>query len=488
MNSLEALFSLIASLTKSEKRYFRMVVDLQGGEKNYLTLFNVLEQATAFDDDLQKKLAELFPGLLLETPRKHLYRVIMKSLRQFENENSIDSRLLNLIEDSRILHNKGMLSLSLEQLAKAKDIALGHEKYLHYVIAARQEMEYLLKSQFIGITEIELVDKQERIKEFLEHETNASRHGMLYEVLLFRYWKNGVSRNERDVLRLNDLILEEHQLLNLQRIKTFESQKLHLHFQSTYFLMSNSTESSLQVFRDLDALYQSHQHLWKDSPAQYVQLIDGILYDLRLSANYSEMDFYFPRLSAIGGESESLKNKFKYKILEHRLHSLADQHKASEAMGVLQEILPVFAKETTQLTQLAKSQVQFAIARILFLAKQYHQALKYINTILNLSEASTQAQLYISCRLLYLQINSFLNSADHLAYAIRSVERKLKAERKMFGVEKLVISILKNWIVGKPVKNLSEQILVLKANPFEYKLMKELFIEEWIADLNTVVN
>jgi hypothetical protein len=344
-------------------------------------------------------------------------------------------------------------------------------------------MEYLLRSQFVGITEIELINRQEKIKEFLEHETNASRHSTLNEVLLFRYWKNGVTRSERDVLNLNDLILEEHQLLNLQRIKTFESQKLHLHFQSTYFLMSNSPESSLQVFRDLDALYQSHHRLWKDSPTQYVQLIDGILYDLRVMSNYDEMDFYFQRLNAMSGKLESHKNLLKYKILEHRLHALADQRKVEEALALWQEILPVFAKETAQLNQLARSELQFSIARILFLAAHYQQALKHINTILNLSEASTQARLYISCRLLYLQINSFLNSADHLTYAIRSIERKLKSERKMFGVEKLVISFLKSWIGGKSIRNLSDQIEMLKTNSFERELMKELCIEEWIANL-----
>jgi tetratricopeptide (TPR) repeat protein len=484
MNAIESLFFLVESLTKSEKRYFRMLTGMQGGEKKYLTLFNLLEQHSVFDDSLKRKLSELFPGHSLEPPRKHLFRVLIKSLRQFENENSVDSQLMNLIEDSRILFNKGIISLSVEQLAKAKEIALVHEKYLHYVLAARQEMEYLSASQFFGITEIELVDKQERIKEFLEHETNASRHGALYEVLLFRYWKKGTSRNERDVLKLNDLILEEHQLLTLQRIKTFESQKLHLHFQSTYFLMSNSAESSLHVFRDLDALYQSQQHLWKDSPAQYVQLIDGILYNLRITSNYNEMDFYFHRLNTIRSESENLKINIKYKTYEHRLNALADQRKIEEAMDVLKEITPIFAKEITSLTQLARSQFHFAIARILFLAKQYQQALKYINAILNLSEASTQARLYISCRILYLQINSFLNSAEHLIYVIRSIERKFGAERKMFGAENLVISFLKNWISGKTMKNFSEQIETLKANPFELGLLKELFIEDWVADLN----
>ncbi len=484
MNSIELLFSLIASMTKSEKRYFRMTTDLQGGEKNYLVLFNLLESHKTFDDSLKKQVSKLFPGLSIEPPRKHLYRVLIKTLRQYENENSVDSKLLNLIEDSRILYNKGILSLSLEQLTKAKELALRHEKYLHYVIAARQEMHYLLRSQFVGITEIELVEKQQKIQEFLEHEANASQHGVLYEVLLFRYWKNGISRNEKDVLKLNDLLLEEYQILNSQRIKSFESQKLHLYFQSIYFMMSNNHESSLQVFRDLDELFLSNEHLWKDNPAQYVQLIDGILYDLRIMERYEEMEFYFHQLKSIKSESEGLTIVLKYKILDHQLQALADQKKTEEALLVIAENQPGLSKEIAQLNLQTRTQLQFSITRILFLAKDYEKALKQIIVILNLSEASLQARLYVSCRILYLQINASLGNSEHLLYAIRSIERKLRSDRKMFGVEKLVISFLKRWISMKPVKDLKEQLEVLKGNPFENQLLKELFIEEWIREVS----
>jgi len=483
MNSIELLFSLIASMTKSEKRYFRMTTDIQGGKKNYLLLFDLLESHKTFDEALKKQVSKSFPGLSIEPTRKHLYRVLIKSLRQYENENTVDSRLLNLIEDSRILYKKGILSLSLEQLAKAKELALRHEKYLHYIIAARQEMHYLMRSQFVGITEIELVEKQQKIKEFLEHEATASQHGALYEVLLFRYWKKGVSRNEKDVLKLNDLLLEEYQIINTQRLKSFESQKLHLYFQSIYFMMSNNHESSLQVFRDLDELYLSNEHLWKENPAQYVQLIDGILYDLRLMKRYEEMEFYFHRLKGIKSESEGLTVVLRYNILDHQLQALCDQKRTKEALSLIEESQPSLSKEITQLNLQTRTQLQFSIVRIFFLAKDYRKALKQIIVILNLSEASLQARLYVSCRILYLQINASLGNYDHLLYAIRSIERKLRSARKMFGAEKLVISFLKRWINMKPVTDLKEQLEILKGNPFENQLVKELFIEEWIEEV-----
>ena len=40
------LILLIQSLTKAEKRYFRLYANLQSGEKNYLLLFDLINKGT----------------------------------------------------------------------------------------------------------------------------------------------------------------------------------------------------------------------------------------------------------------------------------------------------------------------------------------------------------------------------------------------------------------------------------------------------------
>ncbi len=45
MYSIEHLFSLVKSMSKSEKRYFRLTTDLQQGEKGYLSLFDILDSS-----------------------------------------------------------------------------------------------------------------------------------------------------------------------------------------------------------------------------------------------------------------------------------------------------------------------------------------------------------------------------------------------------------------------------------------------------------
>ena len=206
MYSIETIYSLISSMTKSEKRYFNMMSDLQKGDKDYLALFRELEGAETFTPAVHEKLKAMFSGGSIEPARKHLYRVLMKSLRQFESDKDFEGRVINLIQDSRILYNKGMVRLSLEQLEKAKQLALEGEKFIYYVLASRQELEFLVRFQFAGMSEYELIEKQKKISELLSHESKITQHSMLYEVLLMRYWKNGLVRSQQAVTQLNDLL------------------------------------------------------------------------------------------------------------------------------------------------------------------------------------------------------------------------------------------------------------------------------------------
>ena len=44
------LILLIQSLTKAEKRYFRLYANLQSGEKNYLLLFDLINKGASSED------------------------------------------------------------------------------------------------------------------------------------------------------------------------------------------------------------------------------------------------------------------------------------------------------------------------------------------------------------------------------------------------------------------------------------------------------
>jgi hypothetical protein len=483
MLPVEVLHPLIQSLTKSEKRYFRLTVSLQQGEKAYLKLFDCLDRHERFTDELKQELKTVFPGATLEPARKHLYRVLMKSLRQFESDKSVDEKLINLIQDSLILFNRGFVSVSFEQLEKAKNLALEYEKFMFYILAARQELEFTIRQQFVGWDESKLIEKQEKIRELLEHELTVQQHASLYEVLLLRYWKTGVVRSLQENVRLNDLLLEEHQVINSQRLESFESQQLHLHFQSAYFLMTDDPEGSLRVLYELDNLFQRHVHLWAARPVYYLHLLNGILQTLRSTEQYDKMDYFLERLQSVSTPSESLTLTVAYQVLEHRLHNAVNLGNLQQALQIVDAHRDGMNRDWPRLPIQIQVQLELTIARIHYSLGAYSQALFHINHILNQPTRSLSHILYISCRLMNLMIHVALDNRDYLFYEIRSIERKLKSEKKWYRVEQFVLTLLKNWLKNKPLKSFGPQSCLLLEDPFERQLILELGLKDWFTSM-----
>lgn len=483
MLSIDVLFSLVRSMTKSEKRYFRIMSSVQKGEKGYTILFDALERHSVLDEAAREELQKIFPGTHIEPARKHLYRVLMKSLRQFDSEKDVETKLMNMLHDSSILYNKGLINQSVEQLERAKQLALEREKFLHYILAARQELQYLVRTQFSGVNENQLIEKQKQIKELLEQENKVSQYSMLYEILLLRYWKNGVVRSQQEITQLNDLLLEEYQLLNTRGKKSFEWQQMKLHFQSTYFQMIGNPGESLKVFYELDDLFQKNEALWNDSPLSYFYLLDGILNDLRWMERYDEMGFFIQRMQCIPANSENIAILVNYALMEHRLNALVDQGRFDEAHQLLANNVLDIRRESAQLPFHLHGQLMFAITRVWISAGNYSAALKVINAMLNQPVGSTDHSLHVLFHLMNLMVNALMNNRDYLHYAIRSVERKLRNEQRIHGTEQLIISIIKRWIVLKPIKDLEHQLDALVENPFEHHLTKELGLEHWLVSM-----
>jgi len=484
MVPISALFSLVKSLSKSEKRYFRLLASPQKGDKLYLQLFDCLEKYVSFDIQLQAELKTLFPGSTIEPARKHLYRILMRSLRQFNTENEIDVRLFNQIQDSKILFNRGLINTCFEQLEKAKQLCLQYEKFELYIQAARQELQYFIQLQFEGLNELKLIQKQEKIRELLEFESTVHQHASLYEVLLLRYWQHGSVRNAKDYTRLNDLLLEEHQIITNRRFQSFESHQLHLNFQSVYFLMANDVDQSLKTFYDLDKLFQQHIDLWKHAPIYYFHLLQGILQTLRRMERYEEMSYFINQLKTIPNLSENLAYMVAYQVLEHEVYRAVNLKQYALALALIQSKAGEKNQPITRLPIQSQGQWWLTNARAWYGAGNYTNALKAINQALDLPNHTYNRLLYVCCRLMNLLIHTALNNKDYLFYELRSLERKLKADQSLYKAEKLVINLIKHWLQHKSLKEFLNKLNLLEEDPYEQQLVRELNLHDWVESMN----
>ncbi len=109
MKPSNELFDLVKSLTKSEKRFFKLSSSLQSGEKNYLKIFDVIDKQNEYNENAIK---DQFAGETFikhfPSEKNHLYKLILKSLRSYHSDNSISSVLKQEIKNIEILYNKAL--------------------------------------------------------------------------------------------------------------------------------------------------------------------------------------------------------------------------------------------------------------------------------------------------------------------------------------------------------------------------------------------
>jgi len=142
------LFVLVKSLTKSEKRQFRLYVGRMDSNEDskFLSLFQVLDKMNRYDEKVI-----LEKGIVtkqqLSNLKAHLYKQILISLRMNPMHKNIRIQIREQLDFATILYQKGLYKQSLKVLEKAKLLALkNEEKYSAYDIV---ELEKVIESQYI---------------------------------------------------------------------------------------------------------------------------------------------------------------------------------------------------------------------------------------------------------------------------------------------------------------------------------------------------
>lgn len=145
-NHKDALFNLIKSLTKSEKRQFKLYANRLDGnaEAKFLMLFNLLDKMK-FYDEAQLLSVDFIKRQQLSNLKAHLYKQILISLRLSASTQTKTMELREQLDFATILYNKGLYRQSLKMLYRIKSKALNMEDInLAYQIV---EFEKIIESQ-----------------------------------------------------------------------------------------------------------------------------------------------------------------------------------------------------------------------------------------------------------------------------------------------------------------------------------------------------
>ena len=115
----EPVFDLIRSMSKAEKRNFKLYATRLSGnqEAKFVTLFDCMDSLDEYDE---AKILQRCPIKKEQLPnmKAHLYKQILVSIRLLDVQRTVPMQLREQIDFARILYDKGLFRQSSKMLDK----------------------------------------------------------------------------------------------------------------------------------------------------------------------------------------------------------------------------------------------------------------------------------------------------------------------------------------------------------------------------------
>lgn len=381
-NKFDQVIILVNSLSKSEKRYFRLYTQIQRGNKNYLLLFDLIERHCSLDE-----ISEIFKRRGVQQKpaivAKYLYEIILESLLSLREKYDMKYQVMQSVIKAGILFERGLHYPSFYELDKAKGIAQMYELDILNLLIDRLKLKLSRTLDFINVAdERSLVNEYFQINETLKSCRNTNIHLQLYDVLRYRT----IFTDKMPAESLEDLVLGELYLMSRHVHKKTETKKLHMLFQATYYLYIGKSKLAVKYFKELIALFESNKALIMNPPIYYSMAVKGIIKSLIAENLYNDAFFFIDKLENIVSEKfpaefniETTSITYKYRMI-----SLLKLGKIAEASSLSEDAVIPFCKNNVQhLKQHNLLDLYLCIAVLFVSTHKYREAKGYANKILN---------------------------------------------------------------------------------------------------------
>ncbi len=443
----ESLHELIKYLSKSEKRYFKVISSRHtiGDENNYILLFDYLEQQEIYDEE---KLFEHFKGEAFlnkfSVTKKRLYDHILNALDSFHASSSTDAQIYKLIHSAEILYNKSLYEQCKRQLRSAEKLALKHDKFNLLAEISLHKKRLIESSGNVDHAEIEEILKNDL--DFHEKSLTYDKFWNLKSRLFAILASKGISRTQDDLIQFKSIIDD---LLKTKQQKElyFDTQYLYNHIYSAYFFAIGDFEDCYQYLIQNIELFESKKEVIEEQPNRYFSILtNAIFVASRLKMNQKSQEllkklkelpqnYSFDTNEDLNIKLFSSTNSIEISILTLK----GDFKSALKLVPLIEEGLRLYDEK---ITPNRKAFLNFKIATVYFISGDMHAALQWINRILNDSMLDKQEDIVSFAQIMSLLIHFEMKNENLIPYALKSTQRFLKSRNRLYEFETIFLKFL----------------------------------------------
>jgi len=483
------LYHLVKSLSKSEKRHFKLYANrnFSGKELKFLKLFDALDKMKSPEED---KLRAQFSGLKpsqFSNLKAHLYDQLMISLRLLHHMDP-SIRIHELISFAQVLYARGLYRQSIHQLDKAKVLAMDQRDN----VALLEIIEFEKQIENRHITRSSTDRAEMIIGQAAEIRSGLIEEGMWSDLSLKMYdyyLKQGHAKNKAEYQDLNNFFNEhlpkgEFEMGTRGEVYKYQS------YVWFYFITQNFPKCYFFAQKWIKTIEKSPK-LLKNEPELYLKGVHNALSSLyycnapdRFQQQFIQFENYVERLEL----KDKNVDKICFVYLETaRMNSYFLKGDFSNGIKYLEEFIPQLEQREGSLDMHRNMVFWYKVACMYFGASAYKECIHYLNKIINSTGFNLREDVQCFARILNLIAHYDLGNDDLIDYQIRSTYRYLLKMDDLQKVQKLVMKFLKNSVfmdrsdLKQPFMQLRADLDVALEDKHEWRPLLYLDLHSWLT-------
>ncbi len=486
----DSLFALIKSLSKSEKRQFKLYVGRLGGnsESNFLALFNVMDKLQRYDEVQILKKTNI-KKQQLSNSKAHLYKQLLVSLKLSPVHQNIRSQIREQMDFATILYDKGLYKQSLKTLGKAKIIAIENEENnLAYELV---ELEKVIESQYITRSLSNRADiLSEQAKELSLRNVMASKLSNLSLQLYSWLLRKGYAKNEEDLEIVTRYFNSHLPKYNISKLGFKEKLFLYQAY-LWYNLIVQDFVSSYRYSQKWIDIFDAKPEMKNVNPVFYLKGYNYLLESLFMIKHHKKFRIILADLKSniespnfiLNDNTEALASMYYY---QNKLNLYFLEANFVDGVTFVPEVLEKLNYFKKRMDAHHVMVFYYKIGCMYFGMDDYKNCILYLNKIISNKELSMREDLLCYSRVLNLVAHYEAGLDENIDVLIKSTYKFLIKMNDLQAVQKKMILFLRSLTELYPselksaFRKLHAELKQYENHPYEKRSFLYLDIISWL--------
>lgn len=487
-SSSTELFELIKSMTKSEKRHFKLLSPHTHDESEmYLQLFNAIEKQQIYDE--KKILQECKRIKRLPLLKVRLYDLILKRLYMYRSaQRSSEAYLRNFLNHAQILFEKGLFGQAIKIVKRAKSIAVKNEHFWYHAELIIVELKIAQARNFKFTSSADLEILQGEMIRVVKNYSDTQGLRILSYRAQERNKRQGYARIEEHSEDIRKIL--QHPLLNSENKPSSYIGKYYFNAipASYYFAKRDFVNAHKHTKKVIEVLESSPEKL-KENINPYMNALANFSTCQKNIGDYKGLEQTIKKINSLEINSPRERYALYFYISSISLAFYFREAKFNEGMLLVKEIEEKLKGEAKEYLSIgATPPLFYNMACIYFATQQYTEANKYLNAIINSKAPDFYSDVYCFAMILRLIIQFELGNNTLIEYMVKNTYRYLYKRNRLYEFETLLLRYIRKTLpkvksrndLMQSLKKLQAEIDKTLKKPSEAIVLEYFDFSSWI--------